>query len=149
MKKVLIRYKDLIVLILGIALFAAGIFGAILLYLSGGFNPANLEVTPSKIQVMPTPLAMQTQEFQSSQISPTTQSTTTATQIPPTVENPFTPINLGKYYVHAAPDTGLETPLIPDRIVIPSVGIDATVVIADFNSTECRWRNFRPVAGPQ
>lgn len=51
-------------------------------------------------------------------------------------------LDFNSYFIHAAPDSDLENPAIPDRIVIPAINLDAPVVVADFNFTEVDGETF-------
>lgn len=70
--------------------------------------------------------------------TPTPQSA--ATQASPSVG--IQTLNLDKYFVHASLKSGLETPMIPDRIVIPEIDLDAPVIVADYNSTDIEGETF-------
>lgn len=51
-------------------------------------------------------------------------------------------LNFNKYFVHASLKSGQENPMIPDRIVIPEIDLDAPVIVADFNSTKIEGETF-------
>lgn len=70
--------------------------------------------------------------------TPTPQSTSTANATTDQIQS----LNFDKYFVHASLKSGLETPMIPDRIVIPEIGLDAQVIVADFNSTNIEGETF-------
>lgn len=95
-------------------------------------------------QPTPTPnAATQTAMYDQSLIvparsTPTPQSTSTAEVAAAEIQT----LNFDKYFVHASLKSGLENPMIPDRIVIPEIGLDAQVIVADFNSTNIEGETF-------
>jgi Sortase (surface protein transpeptidase) len=133
MKNIQLGTKGLIFLLLGVALLLGGAVGIV-----GIFQQLNQESTPAviptQIDVRPTPVA--------SDFSQPTANTPALQSTQATPEPVFPSLNASNYFVHPSPTSGLETPLIPDRIVIPSVGIDANVVISDFNSTNVDGETF-------
>ncbi|MEA5077500.1 MAG: sortase [Anaerolineaceae bacterium] len=70
--------------------------------------------------------------------TPTSQSAATATEPSVGIQT----LNFDKYFVHASLKSGLETPMIPDRIVIPEIDLDAPVIVADYNSTDIEGETF-------
>jgi sortase (surface protein transpeptidase) len=64
-----------------------------------------------------------------------------ATAIPQT-EQQGSYLDFSSYFVHVEPGSDLESPAIPDRIVIPSINLDAPVVVAEFNFTEVEGETF-------
>jgi sortase A len=133
MKNILFRSKGLILLLLGVILLAGGAVGILGIFQQINANQTPV-VVPTQIDVNPTPIANLDPQF-----STETHSGVTGQETPNPV---FTSLNKDNYFVHASPTSGLETPLIPQRIVIPSVGIDANVVISDFNSTNVDGETF-------
>jgi LPXTG-site transpeptidase (sortase) family protein len=125
-----------IILFLGILLLIGGGIGVYEIY--GQVNATGTIPTPqpTPVQIFATPLAV---------ISSPTPSSASTLPIPEIVKTPtpiFESFNGLSQFVHASAASGLETPLIPQRIVIPSVGIDAPVVIADYNSTNVDGETF-------
>ncbi len=70
--------------------------------------------------------------------TPSPQTTSTTEPAPSSIQT----LNFDKYFVHASLKSGLENPMIPDRIVIPEIGLDASVIIAGFNSTNIEGETF-------
>ena len=136
MKNVSNRKLTIVLLIMGIVLLTAGGVGVVFIFDVPGFGLAEPSPTPTEVQVVPAAVntPAPTQSADSGALA-----TPAATVIP---TDPFATLNLGKYYVHAASSTGLDNPLIPDRIVIPSIGLDARVVVSDFNSTNVDGETF-------
>lgn len=64
--------------------------------------------------------------------------------IAPVIENIFfkNSIERNSYLVHPQIAKALEIPLIPDKIEIPSIGLTAPVVIAEFNFTDIEGETF-------
>jgi sortase A len=139
MIKVGLKHKDLFLLLLGGLLFIGGIVGIVFIYGGWGSNTKNQVPTPTAINVVLTPL-QQEPTVVDHLLDPTESNATPQSTPVPKIE--FPTINAEKLFVHAAANTGLEDPMIPDRIVIPSVGIDAKVVIADYNSTNIDGETF-------
>jgi sortase A len=137
MKIVINKYKYLILLIFGVALLAGGAVGILVLFQQMNATDS-APVLPTDINVNPTPLVTS----QAQTPAPLAPPSGTGTKVLDVPKPEFTSLNVNKYYVHASSASGLETPLIPERIVIPSVGIDATVVIADYNSTNVDGETF-------
>ncbi|MHC1740965.1 MAG: sortase [Anaerolineaceae bacterium] len=146
MKNVLNHNKELLVLILGGLLLFGGIVGILVIFIPSGNGLLEQTPVPTDVQVIPTQLSVQNN-------IPEVVSTTSYSTLPNSTKDAATPslqpltnvfsqLQLNKYYVHADAKTGLEKPLIPDRIVIPSVGIDAKVVIAGYNSTKIDGETF-------
>jgi LPXTG-site transpeptidase (sortase) family protein len=139
MKKVLFSKKDLLLMVLGAILLVGGFFGVLMIFKLGPDINMAQAAAPTEIQVVPSPLALDPPAT----ATPLPDTSNESSPSGATVEKvAFPSLALGKYDVHADPASGLETPLIPDRIVIPSVGIDAKVMIADFNSTNIDGETF-------
>jgi LPXTG-site transpeptidase (sortase) family protein len=138
MKNVYKYYIDKIILGIGFILIFGGVIGAVTVFSPNGFGSNAGNAAPTEIQVALAPLELPTNSV--NQLSQTAQPTLAA---PPS--SSLHGINIlasRNYSVHADPKSGLEMPLIPDRIVIPSVGIDATVVIADYNKIKLDGETF-------
>lgn len=62
----------------------------------------------------------------------------------PVIENIFErdSIEHNSYLVHPKNAKALEIPLIPDKIEIPSIGLSAPVIIAEFNFTDVEGETF-------
>jgi LPXTG-site transpeptidase (sortase) family protein len=133
MKKVLIEYKDLLLIILGGLLFVGGITGLVFVFLPAGQQ--STPIAPTGIEVNLTPLSLPTQTQSGLPISATGAEKIQAAPV-------FSNLNTTKYFVHPGNGDSLEFPLIPDRIVIPSVGIDASVIVAQYNSTKIDGETF-------
>lgn len=63
------------------------------------------------------------------------------TQIAQAIENDYQTIRQFQTFIHTT-DTKLETPLIPDRIEIPSIKLVAPVVVSDYNFTKIEGETF-------
>lgn len=124
--------RELILLIAGVLLLAGGLVGIWFVTHSSGQTQT------------PTPnAATQTALYDQSLVvpakaTPTPQSTSTVAESSPEIET----LNFGKFYVHASLKSGLDDPKIPDRIVIPAIGLDASVVVAGYNSTDVDGETF-------
>lgn len=128
--------KELITLIAGTILLIGGIVGGIVLYVSGN------KEDESKIAYFKTETA---QAAIPQLLTPTFFSTPTNGQtitVSPTPESQGLYLDFASFFVHAPAGSGLEDPAIPDRIVIPAIGLDAPVVVADFNYTEIEGETF-------
>lgn len=139
MKKVLIKYREIIFLFIGAILLIGGIVGYLLVSTS---STGNLEDTniPTEVFSAPTPfvdLYTFTTTQQWDQVSSTPVPEANNSQV-----LRFPNLNDGKYFVHPSISSGLESPTIPERIEIPSVGIDDKVVIADYNTTNVDGETF-------
>lgn len=125
-------------LIAGIVLLLGGLVGF-------GFVLNKDNQDPS---VTPTNAMTQTAAYDQSLVVPAKATPTPATvstaetSLTPEPTPELTTLSLNKFYVHASASSGLETPTIPDRIVIPAIDLDAQVVIAGFNYTDVEGETF-------
>lgn len=133
MKNVWIKYKDWALIILGGLLFVGGIIGLVIVFWPTAAAPTAAASTSIEVNITPLSLPAQAQMTVTASAAGAEK-----TQAAPV----FADLNSTKYFVHPGADTSLETPLIPDRIVIPSVGIDAPVIIAQYNSTNVDGETF-------
>jgi hypothetical protein len=102
----------------------------------------------SQEKAIPTANPMtQTADFEQALVIPAKSTPTPApdvTETSATIEPMSQPetLNFSQFFVHASQASGLDNPLIPDRIVIPEIDLDAPVVIADYNSTNLDGETF-------
>jgi sortase A len=127
--------RELIFLIAGAILVIGGIVGAGIVLGSG-------EKDTSKEQYF----ASQTAISATSEVATATAAAMPSLNVTPTATIPGVvkgnQIDANAYLVHVDPSTGLESPNIPDRIVIPAIKLDAPVVMADFNYTDVEGETF-------
>jgi sortase A len=128
--------KEMITLIAGLILLIGGIVGGIWLFKTG------VSEDSSKIAYFQTETAMVgiPQLLTPTSVVATTSAGTTEVASTPAPKGLF--LNFESYFVHAAPGSGLEDPAIPDRIVIPAIGLDAPVIVAEFNYTQIEGETF-------
>jgi LPXTG-site transpeptidase (sortase) family protein len=132
------RVKNIILLVLGAILFIGGI-GGLIFFRPWEFTNQTSAQSTTEIFVAPTPLIQETQVINSTDSNTSGQiNTETLTS----VAYNYPILDPKEYYVHAPEKSGLENPMIPDRIQIPSVGIDVIVVIAGFTKTDVDGETF-------
>lgn len=139
MKKVLIRYRDIIFLVLGAILLIGGIVGYFIVN-SGNASNGGESTFPTEVYSAPTPFADLSTLTATHQENPIVSTLVPETSISQLFQFPI--LNNGKYFIHPSAESGLETPAIPERIEIPSVGIDDRVVIAGYNTTKVDGETF-------
>ena len=122
--------KEMILLIAGSVLILGSIIGGIILLASG-------EVDTSKKSYFQTETALAISTLATSQAGNASQNT----PVPQTAQSGYF-LDFGSYYIHTEPGSDLESPAIPDRIVIPAIHLDAPVVVAEFNFTEVEGETF-------
>jgi sortase A len=127
--------RELIALVAGAILVLGGIVGAIIVFGGGERDTSKEEYFASQTAISATSDAATA----TAAALPSPNVTPTAT-VPGVVQGMN--IDPNAYLVHVDPSTGLESPNIPDRIVIPAVKIDAPVVVADFNYTDVEGETF-------
>ncbi len=137
MKIVTKNSRELFVLIAGIGLLLGGVIGMLIVMNTNNQDHAIPTTNPMTL----------TAEYQQSLVIPAKNSPTPVpdvTETSATIEPMAAPetLRFNLYFVHASQASGLENPLIPDRIVIPEIDLDAPVVIADFNSTNVDGETF-------
>jgi sortase A len=134
MKKFFGISKDFLLLISGSLLLIGGIVGGIILFTSSTDDSSRLAYFQTETAAAATqrsgPIFTTTPSQANSE-------TPTGTPMPKGYE-----ILAEAYYVHAPAASGLETPAIPDRIVIPAIGLDAPVVVSEFTHTEIEGQSF-------
>lgn len=122
--------KEMILLIAGSLLILGSIVGGIILLTSG-------EDDTSKESYFQTETALAAATLATSNAGNTSQNT----PMPQSTQQGFL-LDFESYDVHAEPGSELESPAIPDRIVIPAIHLDAPVVVAEFNFTEVEGETF-------
>jgi len=130
--------REIITLIAGVILLISGIVGSAILLISRN------EEDSSKIAYFDTQTALASIPqllMPTAIVSATSEQALTAT-MSPTPATIGLYLDFGSYFVHAPVDSDLENPAIPDRIVIPAIGLDAPVVIAEFNYTKIEGETF-------
>lgn len=126
--------KELIFLVAGSLLLIGGLLGVWFVLGQDGQNIQDMSGLNSSTE---------TAQYENSIIVPAKPTSTpkeNATETPPEIQ--IATLNFNKYYVHADKKSGLETPVIPDRIEIPAIKLDAPIVIADFNYTNFEGETF-------
>jgi len=130
--------REIITLIAGVILLISGIVGSAILLISRS------EEDSSKIAYFDTQTALASIPqllMPTAIVSATSEQALTVTMSPmPATFGLY--LDFGSYFVHAPVDSDLENPAIPDRIVIPAIGLDAPVVIAEFNYTKIEGETF-------
>jgi sortase (surface protein transpeptidase) len=125
--------KEMIMLIVGSVLILGSIVGGIILLASG-------EKDTTRGEYFQTETAIALAGSGTPSITDTT-SAQNGTPTAQTVQQGYM-LDFSSYYVHAPPGSNLESPAIPDRIVIPAIHLDAPVVVAEFNFTEVDGETF-------
>lgn len=134
MKKLLKLPRELLLLIAGAILLIGGIVGWIVVFGSGDGDTSKQEYFASSTAMAATSAQQTATAGEDSGKTATPRATQTQTH--------QYQIDLKAYEVHVDPASGLETPNIPDRIVIPSIKLDAPVVVAEFNYTDIEGETF-------
>jgi len=129
--------KQNLLIVVGFLLLIAGVSGV----LWGQLRPSK----PSNYGMYIGPMKQAT----SMQISITPEPTSppNGSEVTPTPTIEATPGLLDRiaprnYSVHAGTNNPIESPAIPDRIVVPSIGLDAPVVASDFNFMKLEGETF-------
>ena len=122
--------KEMTLLITGSVLILGSIIGGIILLASG-------EGDTSKESYFQTETAAAVATLTTMQAGNTSQNT----PVPQSAQQGYF-LDFGRYFIHAEPGSELESPAIPDRIVIPAINLDAPVVVAEFNFTEVEGETF-------
>lgn len=134
MKKVFKPSRELVTLVAGVILVIAGIVGGLIIFNLNGNDPSKENYFATET-VLAARAVQKTAQSGGNQTQPQTQAT-----IAKSVKGYA--LDFSQYYVHADPTSGLETPSIPDKIVIPAIELDAPVVVADFNYTDVEGETF-------
>lgn len=131
------KLKHNLLIILGLLLAIGGVSGVLLDQLrTPQESNDGMYIGPMK-PVAQTPLVVSTET------TPGPSSTPTESIVSPTVLPSLIDKSAPKNYeVKTGLNIPLETPMIPDRIVIPSINLDAPVVAADFNTLNLDGETF-------
>lgn len=130
--------REIISLIAGALLLIGGLVGGVILFISSNQEDSS----KTAYFDTETALALIPQLLTPTNIASAASGQTITATISPTPFPAGLYLDFASYFVHAPVDSSLENPAIPDRIVIPAIGLDAPVVVAEFNFTQIEGETF-------